>query len=91
MTEGDFAQAAQALEVRLRLSPEELAAQTDLSREAATSALQRLCREGRAMYDLAAGVYRWRQLLPFPVETEGDEDPRCGSPGGWSRPGASAG
>jgi len=76
VSEGDFAQAASALETRLRLSPEELAANTDLSREAATSALQRLCREGRAMYDLAAGVYRWRQLLPFPVENEEDSDPR---------------
>lgn len=76
VSEGDFAQAASALETRLRLSPEELAACTDLSREAATSALQRLCREGRAMYDLAAGVYRWRQLLPFPVENEEDSDPR---------------
>ncbi len=76
VTEGDFAQAAAALETRLRLSPEELAACTDLSREAATSALQRLCREGRAMYDLAGGVYRWRQLLPFPVEREEDSDPR---------------
>lgn len=76
VSEGDVAQAAQALETRLRLSPEELASHTDLSREAATSALQRLCREGRAMYDLAAGVYRWRQLLPFPVESEEESDPR---------------
>ncbi len=76
VSEGDFAQAAQALETRLRLSPEELSSCTDLSREAATTALQRLCREGRAMYDLAAGVYRWRQLLPFPVESEEESDPR---------------
>jgi hypothetical protein len=76
VSEGDIAQAAQTLETRLRLSPEELASHTDLSREAATSALQRLCREGRAMYDLAAGVYRWRQLLPFPVENEEESDPR---------------
>ena len=76
VSEGDIAQAASALETRLRLSPEELAAVTDLSREAATTALQRLCREGRAMYDLAAGVYRWRQLLPFPVEAEEESDPR---------------
>ncbi len=76
VSEGDFAQAASALETRLRLSPEELSACTDLSREAATSALQRLCREGRAMFDLAAGIYRWRQLLPFPVENEEDSDPR---------------
>ncbi len=76
VSEGDIAQAAQALETRLRLSPQELASYTDLSREAATSALQRLCREGRAMYDLADGVYRWRQLLPFPAESEEESDPR---------------
>jgi len=76
VTEGDFRQAASMLESRLRLSPEELSQITDLSRENATSALQRLCREGRAMFDLAAGVYRWRQLLPFPVEQEEDTDPR---------------
>ena len=76
VSKGDIAQAAQALGSRLRLSPEELASCTDLSREAATAALQRLCREGRAMYDLAAGVYRWRQLLPFPVESEEESDPR---------------
>jgi len=73
---GDTAQAASALEARLRLTPEELSSCTDLSRTAATTALQRLCREGRAMYDLAGGVYRWRQLLPFPVESEEESDPR---------------
>ena len=76
VTDGDVAQAAEQLENRLRLSPEELSLHTDLSRDTATAALQRLCREGRAMFDLAAGVYRWRQLLPFPVELEEDADPR---------------
>lgn len=76
VSEGDMAQAAQALETRLRLTPEELAAQTDLSREAATTALQRLTREGRAMFDLASGVYRWRQLMPFPVEFNDEGDQR---------------
>ncbi len=76
VSEGDIAQAAQALETRLRLSPQELASYTDLSRESATAALQRLCRGGRAMYGLADGVYRWRQLLPFPVESEEESDPR---------------
>ena len=95
VSEGDFAQAVQALETALSLTPEALAARTDLTREAATSALQRLCREGRAMYDLVGGVYRWRQLLPFPVETETDDDPRLRlarrlvATGGvrWLRPG----
>lgn len=76
VSEGDMAQAASALESRLRLTPEELSGCTDLSRPAATTALQRLCREGRAMYDLAGGFYRWRQLLPFPVESEEESDPR---------------
>ena len=75
-TDGDIEQSARMLESRLRLSPEDLSQLTDLSRDTATSALQRLCREGRAMFDLAAGVYRWRQLLPFPVEPEEDTDPR---------------
>lgn len=76
ISDGDVAQAAESLERHLRLTPEELAGKTDLSRDAATAALQRLCREGRAMYDLAGSVYRWRQLLPFPVETDDENDQR---------------
>lgn len=76
VSDGDIAQAAQALEKHLRLSPEELAGKSDLSREAATTALQRLCREGRAMFDLAENVYRWRQLLPFPAEVDDEGDQR---------------
>lgn len=76
VSEGDIAQAAQTLEKKLRLSPAELAGLTDLSQDAAASVLQHLCREGRAMFDLAAGVYRWRQLLPFPVELSDDGDQR---------------
>ena len=73
VSDGDVAQAAQLLESKLRLSPAELAAISDLSQDSAASALQRLCRQGMAMYDLAGGVYRWRQLLPFPVpEDESD-------------------
>ena len=74
VTDGDVAQAAERLEKRLRLSPAELAGASDLKPDSAASALQRLCRQGRAMYDLADGVYRWRQLLPFPVpEDESDK------------------
>ena len=73
VTDGDVTQAAELLERKLRLSPTELAAISDLAQDSAASALQKLCREGRAMYDLADGVYRWRQLLPFPVpEDESD-------------------
>ena len=70
VSEGDIAQAAQLLEAKLRLSPADLSAISDLPQDSAASALQRLCREGRAMYDLAGNVYRWRQLLPFPVPVE---------------------
>ncbi|HVK05895.1 MAG TPA: BRCT domain-containing protein [Armatimonadaceae bacterium] len=76
VTEGDVEQAAQTLEARLKLTPEELAGQTDLSRDAATAALQRLCREGRALFDLPTGSYRWRQLLPFPAEIKDEGDQR---------------
>jgi NAD-dependent DNA ligase (contains BRCT domain type II) len=76
VTEGDVNQAADVLEKRLRLTPEELAGQSDLSRDAATAALQRLCCEGRALFDLPTGAYRWRQLLPFPVELKDEGDQR---------------
>ena len=63
-TEGDIASAAKILESKLLLTPETLAAQSDLSRESALSALQKLCADGRAMYDPNAseGAYRWRPL-----------------------------
>jgi hypothetical protein len=73
----DFALAASALGERLRLSPEELAARTGIARPAATAALQRLCQNGRAMYDHVTGVYRWRQLFPSQLNLEQElDDPR---------------
>ena len=94
VSEGDVAQAAAALESALFLTPQTLSERTDLVREAATVALQRLCREGRAMYDLATGLYRWRQLLPFRVEIEEDDErvhlaKRLVATGGvrWLKPG----
>ncbi len=72
-SEGDVAAASQILEKRLALTPEELHTASDLTREAATAALQRLCRQGLAMFDLPTGRYRWRQLLPFPAPEEDDE------------------
>jgi hypothetical protein len=73
----DVVLAASALGDRLRLGPEELAARTGISREAATAALQRLCREGRAMFDHTQRVYRWRQLFPSQLRLEGEvDDPR---------------
>ncbi len=66
-----------ALETQLHITPEALAENIGLSREIATTALQQLCREGRAMYDQVTGSYRWRQLFPFIPEREAiEEDPR---------------
>lgn len=75
-SEGDVAVAQAALEKTLRLTPGELAAASDLPRETATAALQELCRQGMAMFDLVAGQYRWRQLLPFPVPPPDESDQR---------------
>jgi hypothetical protein len=79
---GDIEAAASHLEKALKLSPEELAARSDLSRDAAGGALQALCREGRAMYDVTHGFYRWRQLLPFPAPAS-EEDGRLKSARSW--------
>jgi hypothetical protein len=64
---GDVERAAGLLAERLRLTPEELATQTEMSRPTAAAALQQLCAAGQAMYDPVQEVYRWRPLLPFPV------------------------
>jgi hypothetical protein len=77
VSQGDIELARGQLEKSLRLSPEELAAHSDLSREAATSALQQICKEGDAMYDAIGGFYRWRKLLPPGVEAvKPKPDPR---------------
>ncbi|GAB4461585.1 MAG: SWIM zinc finger domain-containing protein [Armatimonadaceae bacterium] len=76
ISEGDIARTAELLEKHLKLTPAQLSEIGDLSREAATAALQRLTREGRAMFDLADGVYRWRQLLPFPAPVDKESDQR---------------
>lgn len=76
-SEADLATAAAALAARLRLSPAELAAETGLPQPAAAAALQRLCSQGRAMYDPAGGFYRWRELLGPGIAAEaGEEDER---------------
>jgi len=70
---GDVELAAAQLENALHFTPEALAARSDLSREAATTALQQLCKQGRALFDVQTREYRWRQLLTFPApETEED-------------------
>lgn len=58
---------ARELENALVLTPIQLAEVTDADRAQATSALQKLCSEGRAMWDPVISAYRWRQLLPFPA------------------------
>lgn len=65
VSEADLKIAAMELEKRLLLSGAQLAELTDQSRARATSALQKLCAQGRAMFDPVAGAYRWRQLLAF--------------------------
>ena len=82
VSSGDIELAASQLETALRLSPDELAARSDLGREAAGAALQQLCRDGRALFDIAGGFYRWRQLLPFPVP-QSEEDGKLKSARAW--------
>lgn len=79
---GDVEAAASQLEKALRLSPEELSGRSDLGREAAGAALQALCREGRAMFDIEGGFYRWRQLLAFPAPPS-EEDGKLKSARSW--------
>ncbi|HVF85215.1 MAG TPA: BRCT domain-containing protein [Abditibacteriaceae bacterium] len=67
VSEGDAERVFRVLEEWRMLTPEEAADSTQLKREVATAALQQLCREGRAMYDFTNGVFRCRQLLPFPA------------------------
>ncbi len=65
--------AARELENALVLTPIQLAEVCDADRAQAASALQKLCSEGRAMWDAVISAYRWRQLLPFPApETPAD-------------------
>ncbi len=59
--------ALQVLTAELHLSPEALASRLDVSRVLATNALQRCCAQGQAMYDHITGEYRWRTLLPIPL------------------------
>lgn len=82
VSQGDVEQAASQLENALALTPDELATRSDLTRQSATSALQQLCREGRAMFDLQTEKYRWRQLLPFSAP-QGEEDKKLASARRW--------
>ena len=73
VSDADLEVAARELESRLTISPAELASVANFTRETATAALQKLCRQGRALFDSKIEAYRWRQLLAFPApETEED-------------------
>ena len=77
VTAGDIELARGQLEGALKMTPEALAARSDLAREAATAALQQLCRDGDAMFDPVGGFYRWRKLLPPGAEgLKGERDPK---------------
>ncbi len=68
--------ALKVLSDKLHITPEMLAAELSIPRDAATSALQQCCAQGQAMYDHITGHYRWRALLPVPIalpETEQDK------------------
>ncbi|BCM93212.1 hypothetical protein IAD21_05100 [Abditibacteriota bacterium] len=74
--------AARELEAHLSLSPAGLAEITTWTRGEATAALQKLCRQGRALFDSKIDAFRWRQLLPFPVP-ESEEDRKSASARRW--------
>ena len=77
VTAGDIELARGQLESALKLTPEALAQRSDLSREAATAALQQICRDGDAMFDPIGGFYRWRKLLPPGAQAlKGERDPK---------------
>lgn len=63
---------------KLVATPQAVAADSNLSRETAQAALQQLCRDGQAMYDHLAGVYRYRPLFSPEVlaQTKLEPDPR---------------
>jgi predicted DNA-binding WGR domain protein len=63
---------------KLIATPQAVAEDSNISREAAQAALQTLCRQGQAMYDHLAGLYRWRPLFPaaLAAQVETAPDPR---------------
>ena len=77
VTAGDIELARGQLESALKLTPQALAARSDLSRETATAALQQICRDGDAMFDPIGEFYRWRKLLPPGAQAlAGQRDPK---------------
>ncbi len=77
VTAGDIELARGQLESALKLTPQALAARSDLGRETATAALQQICRDGDAMFDPIGEFYRWRKLLPPGAQTLAEQrDPK---------------
>lgn len=74
--------AAKELEFKRILSPSQLASIASWERAEATATLQKLCREGRAMFDSKIDAYRWRQLLSFPAP-DSPEDAKARSARRW--------
>lgn len=62
------ATAARLLGERYRLDAEALSAVTGVSKSAAHGALQRLCRLGRAIYDVEHRDFRHRELFAQPID-----------------------
>jgi hypothetical protein len=66
-------QAEMALAEYLTLSPAQLAQRLGIKQDEATNVLQKCCARGQAMYDHVTGLYRWRPLLPVPVQLPATE------------------
>ncbi|MCW3095394.1 MAG: hypothetical protein JWL77_1012 [Chthonomonadaceae bacterium] len=61
----------------LTLTPAQLALRMQIAQDAATNVLQKCCARGQAMYDHVTGFYRWRPLLPVPIQLPAtDQDKR---------------
>ena len=73
-----IAQTKNLLAEYLTLTPQQLSQRMGIRQDEATNVLQKCCARGQAMYDHVKAVYRWRPLLPFPVQfAETDQDKRA--------------
>jgi len=57
----------------LTQTPAQLAQRMNIGQDAATNVLQKCCGRGQAMYDHVTGAYRWRPMLPAPVQLPATE------------------
>jgi hypothetical protein len=67
---GDVTRLRQAVIERRRASAQELAQAAGLSRDVATAGLHQLAKEGQVIYDFAADVYRWREVMPWALSVD---------------------